>query len=203
MDDVNRHAGHPEKPAGAAAAEMLELMNRNHAPLRDWGLPHITWTPGMRILDVGCGGGATIADLLKLSPDSVVDGIDYSDESIEASRRLNAEHLGYRVDIRKADVTKLPYVDDTFDVVTAVETIYFWPEFEKSLREIRRVLKPYGVLAILNEGSDPDHTEWPDIEGFFRIYRPEELTAQLRGAGMNAVRFYRGEGQYICVLGRK
>lgn len=203
MEDTNRHAGHPEKPAGPSAAGMLELMNTNHAPLRDWGLPHITWTKGMRILDVGCGGGATIAEMLRLSPESSIDGIDYSDESVEASRRLNAEHLGYRVDIRKADVTELPFVDNTFDLVTAVETVYFWPEIDRAIAEIRRVLKPYGVLAILNEGSDPDETAWPDVDGFCRIYRPEELTGILRAAGMNAVRYYRGEGQYICVLGRK
>lgn len=203
MDDKNRHEGHPEKPAGPAAADMLDLMNKNHEPLRKWGLPHITWSKGMRILDVGCGGGATIADMLKLSPESTIDGIDYSDESVEVSRRTNAEHLGYRVDIRRAEVTALPFVDNTFDLVTAVETVYFWPEIDKAVREIRRVLKPYGVFCILNEGSDPDNTMWPEIEGFYRIYRPEELTGLLRAAGMNAVRYYRGEGQNICVLCRK
>lgn len=203
MNEEIKKAGHPEKPEGNAGAQILEMMNEGHAPLRKWGLPHIEWTKEMRILDVGCGGGATIADMLNLAPDSVIDGIDYSDVSVEEARRRNAEYLGYRVDIKKADVTHLPFVENTFDLVTAVETVYFWPDIEKGIREIRRVLKPYGRFFILNEGSDPDHTAFPEVDGFYRIYRPEELTALLKNCGMNAVRYYRGEGEYICVTGRK
>jgi len=193
----------PARPEGAAGAQMLDRMNQSHAPLRRWGLPHIEWTPGMRILDAGCGGGATIAEMFAYAKDAMIDGVDYSDVSVEASRKLNKERLGHRCEIKKADVTHLPYVDDTFDLVTAVETVYFWPDIAAALREIRRVLKPYGVIAILNEGSDPDTLDWPEIDGFMKIYRPEELTALLREAGFNAIRFYRGAGQEIFVTARK
>ena len=47
---------------------MLERMNRSHEPLRAFAFPLLPWRENMRILDVGCGGGAAIAEMLKLSP---------------------------------------------------------------------------------------------------------------------------------------
>jgi SAM-dependent methyltransferase len=56
-----------------------------------------------------------------------------------------------RVEIAKASVSQLPFADGTFDLVTAVETHYYWPDLVKSLREIRWVLKPGATLMIVAE----------------------------------------------------
>mgnify|MGYP002800324890 FL=1 len=94
-------------------------------------------------------------------------------------------------------------MENTYDLVTAVETIYFWPDPEKALSEILRVLKPSGMFAVLNEGSDPEQCDWPAIDGFLRIYRPEELKSLMEEAGFEEIKIYHGEGQMICVTGRK
>ena len=68
------------------------------------------------------------------------------------SRRKNAALIASgRVDIRKALVSQLPFDPGTFDLVTAFETHYYWPDLAASMREIRRVLKPGGTLMIVAE----------------------------------------------------
>ena len=193
----------PARPEGKSGEKMLKRMNRSHGPLRDFGLSKLPWRPDMRVLDVGCGGGATIQDMLKLSAGSVIDGVDYSEVSVAQSKELNQEYLGSRCHISRGDVTKLPFEKNTYDLVTGVETVYFWPEVEKAFREILRVLKPQGMFAVLNEGSDPDQCDWPEIDGFLRIYRPEELETLMKKAGFEEIEIYRGQGQMICVTGRK
>ncbi len=200
---MTKERENPARPEGKSGEKMLERMNRSHGPLRDFGLPLLSWRPGMRILDVGCGGGATIAEMLKLSADSVIDGIDYSQVSVRQSEELNKKDLGSRCNICQADVAKLPFAEDTYDLVTAVETVYFWPDIDGAFKEIFRVLKHQGVFAILNEGSDPEQCDWPPVDGFMRIYRPEELEELLKKAGFQAIKTSHGPGQMICVTGMK
>ena len=79
------------------------------------------------MLDIGCGGGATLQRLLKRSEGSTVYGIDISEESVAKARKVNAEVLDKRVFITQGSAEKLPYEDGKFDLVTAVEAVYFWP----------------------------------------------------------------------------
>ena len=142
----------PARPEGIAGERMLDRMNASHEPIRAFAFPLLSWRENMRILDVGCGGGAAIAEMLKLSPGSIIDGIDYSEVSVQKSSLLNRDYLGRRCFVQQADVSALPFETDTFDLTTAVETVYFWPDIRAGLREIFRVLKPSGTFAILNEG---------------------------------------------------
>ena len=197
------NSSNPGRPEGPDGVKTLERMNREHAPLRDFGFSNIEFRPGMRILDVGCGGGMTIAEMLKLSEGSVIDGIDYSPTSVEQSKEQNKEYLGSRVNIYESDVTKLPFENDTFDLATAVETVYFWPDLQAGLKEIRRVLKPGGQIAIFNEGSDQSILEvWPKIDGM-RIYTPAEITKELEDAGFENVHVEHGDEQIIAAIGCK
>lgn len=193
----------PGSPEGAPGHAMLTRMNREHAPLRAFAFSHMKLADKERILDVGCGGGATIAELLALAPRSEIDGIDYMEASVEETGRLNRDELGRRLTVQRGDVQHLPYADGTFDLVTAVETVYFWPDVTAALAGIRRTLKPGGELAVICEGCDPDNNQWPKIPGTFRIYRPGELVQYMFEAGFDEVHFYHGEAQMILVLGVK
>ena len=193
----------PARPEGEGGEKMLKRMNKSHEPLRNFGFSKLPWRPDMRILDAGCGGGAAIKEMLKRSPDSVIDGIDYTEVSVRQSEALNKEYLGNRCHICQADVIRLPFSENTFDLATAIETVYFWPDIKAGFREILRVLKPAGIFAVLNEGSDPDLCDWPSVDGFMQIYRPEELEACMREAGFREIQIYHGQGQMICVTGKK
>lgn len=79
-------------------------MNRFHAPLAEWGLSHVRWEARWTVLDVGCGGGANIARMLKLCPEGKVYGIDVSDESVDFARKHNCTSLDRRCFISQGNV---------------------------------------------------------------------------------------------------
>ena len=140
------------KPGRWIGRPFLWLMNVSHSPLTTWGLEHVTIQKDFEILDVGCGGGATVARLAAIASDGRVCGVDYADGSVAVSSRKNAALIAAgRVEIREASVSQLPFDAGTFNLVTAIETHYYWPDLAASMLEIRRVLKPGGTLMILAE----------------------------------------------------
>ena len=196
----------PARPEGEAGIKMLKRMNKSHAPLRKWAFSFIEWKDGMRILDVGCGGGAAIEEMLALSKDSRIDGVDYANESVQSTLEHNKKYAGDRVNAVAGDVAALPFEDEAYDLITAVETVYFWPQVQKGISEIYRVLKNGGIAAIICEANDPEALKlqgWPKIDGHFKVYRPEELIALLKEAGFENARCETDERGYACAIGVK
>ncbi len=140
------------KPGRWVGLPFAWLMNLSHSRLTDWGLQHVHIEQNMTILDVGCGGGRTIQKLGTIAVAGKVCGIDYAAGSVAASRSRNAASIrADRVEIVRASVSQLPFPDGTFDLVTAVETQYYWPDVVIDMKEILRVLKPGGTLVIIAE----------------------------------------------------
>jgi ubiquinone/menaquinone biosynthesis C-methylase UbiE len=140
------------RPTGRRGRLVAALMNRSHKPLSLWGLTHVEIKPYYLILDVGCGGGKTVNRLAQQSASGKVFGIDYSADMVEYSKKVNRKLISEnRVEIVEGSVEKTGFSDDFFDLVTAIETYYFWPIFSGVLQEIRRVLKPGGKLLMVNE----------------------------------------------------
>lgn len=141
-----------QKPSGLRGRFTLWRMNKSHSKLTDWGLAHISVQPQFTILDIGCGGGRTIGKLAALATQGKVCGVDYSEDSVRVSRKVNAALIAQgRVEIQQASVSQLPFTDNTFDVITAVETHFWWPNLAGDLRELFRVIRPGGRLAIIAE----------------------------------------------------
>lgn len=140
------------RPTGALGRNVAKGMNISHAALTTWGLEHVRVEPSWRILDVGCGGGQTLKTLAALASAGHVSGVDYAPASLETSRQVNAELIASgRMDVQPASVSTLPFDDATFDLVTAVETHYYWPDLANDFREVRRVLKPGGRFVLIAE----------------------------------------------------
>jgi len=140
------------KPAGWLGRFTLWRMNASHSKLTDWGLAHISVEKNHTILDIGCGGGRTISKLAAIATEGRVYGVDYSEESVATTRRTNARWIeASRVEIRQASVSQLPFPNNTFDVITAVETHYFWPDLPANMHEVFRVLKPGGPFIVIAE----------------------------------------------------
>jgi len=140
------------KPTGILGRRVARVMNITHSALTDWGLSHVSIGRADRVLDVGCGGGRTVQKLAMMAPDGHVWGIDYSSASASVAQHTNADAIASgHVTIELGSVAALPFADRMFDLVTAVETHYYWPELEANLGEILRVLKPGGTLALIAE----------------------------------------------------
>ena len=107
------------------------------------------------ILDTGCGGGGTIQKLARIATNGKVYGIDFSDESVMVSRMTNKQFLQMgRVEIQQSSVSCLPFSDNMFDFVTAVNTHNYWPNLVSDMQEILRVLKPGGKIIIIGSVYD-------------------------------------------------
>lgn len=140
------------KPSRWLGWPFLHLMNASHSSLTDWGLAHVPVQPDFTILDIGCGGGRTIEKLAAIATGGMAYGIDYAQGSVAASRSHNrAQIRAGRVVIEEASVSKLPFPENKFDLATAIETQYYWPNLVDDMREILRVLKPGGKLLIIAE----------------------------------------------------
>jgi ubiquinone/menaquinone biosynthesis C-methylase UbiE len=181
---------------------MLNFMNYTHAPLTNWGLKLVDVQDGWTMLDVGCGGGFTIRRLLKRSKDAQVYGIDISEESVAKAKKVNADVLDKQVFVTQGSAEKLPYEDEKFDLVTAVETVYFWPNLPGCLQEVRRVLKPGGKFAILVEVVDSD-SKWTNIVEGMTAYTPEQIKSLLDDAGFTHTEIHRKKPTYATILGCK
>jgi SAM-dependent methyltransferase len=141
-----------QKPRGWVGRVVLWSMNRRHSSLTDWGLRHVSIGTHDTILDVGCGGGRTVSKLAAAAREGKVYGIDYAEASVAAAERTNRQFIALgRVEIRQASVSDLPFGDNTFDLVTAVETHFWWPDLGAGMREVFRVLKPGGRVVIIAE----------------------------------------------------
>jgi len=183
-------------------------MNMSHSGVTDWGLTHVRIERNFRILDVGCGGGRTINKLAGIAEEGTVCGIDYSKGSVAASRHRNASlRKAVRVEIEQASVSHLPFPDKKFDLVTAVETHYYWPDLAGDMREIRRVLKPGGTLIMIAESYK--RGRYGMLQGL--VMKPlraahlsvDEHRELFLAAGYSDVQMFENESKgWICGTGR-
>jgi ubiquinone/menaquinone biosynthesis C-methylase UbiE len=140
------------KPSGWLGRRAVRAMNVVHGTMTDWGLEQVTVPCNAAILDIGCGGGSTVHKLAAMAPEAKIIGLDYSAASVAVSRDTNARQIETgRVQIEQGSVAALPFPDCTFDLVTAVETHYYWPDLPANVREVMRVLKPGGSFALIAE----------------------------------------------------
>lgn len=190
------------RPEGFGGKLMVSMMNLGHGALAKWGLQHLEVPEGAAVLDCGCGGGANIKKLLEKAAQGSVKGIDYSEVSVEKSRSLNASAISAgRCEIMQANVAQLPFEDNSFDLVTAFETVYFWPELPACFREVGRVLRPGGTFFICNECGEDN--KWTDIVSGLKIYTADELTQVLTKAGFTDIVMHKNDKGWLCATARK
>ena len=196
------------KPEGFFGKMMVNGMNGGgHAQMANWALSSVQIKEDGQILDIGCGGGANIARLLQRAPKGVVQGIDYSSVSVAKSSKVNAKAIAEgRCKVQEASVVKLPFGESTFDLITAFETIYFWPDIEHCFGEVKRVLKPGGQFVIVNEsdGSGPMDARWESLIEGMHTYKPEEIRLHLTNAGFKAINIKKDEtNHWLMVTAKK
>lgn len=140
------------KPSGPLGRRVVRTMNLSHGAMTDWALQQVAIPNNATILDIGCGGGRTIQKLAAMAPEGAVFGLDYSPTSVEVSRTTNAAAIeAGRVQIEQGSVAALPFPNDNFDIVTAIETHYYWPDLPANVGEVARVLKPGGRFILIAE----------------------------------------------------
>ena len=141
-----------------------------------------------------------------------IHGIDYADGSVAASRANNAELIKTgRVEIQQSSVSQLPFPENTFDLVTAVETQYYWPNLTNDMREILRVLKPGGTLLVVLEdykaGQKEESRRLPKSVSNYLKYTTLSVAQQrelFSAAGYTDVQVAeKSKQRWLCAFGKK
>ena len=148
-------AAHAQRTAEEAAAFLL-----NHL------------TPGMRVLDIGCGPGSITIGLARYAAPGGTVGIDQSEEALTVARALAGEQRVTNVRFQQADVYGLPFADESFDVVYGHQILQHLADPVAALVEARRVLRSGGYLAMRDAdyGTMTHHPHFPMIDRWLEVY---------------------------------
>lgn len=197
------------KPVGELGEQILDRMNKSHETMAQWGVSHFEINDNDMILDIGCGGGKNIERFAKQITTGKVIGLDYSEISVEKSSKLNEKAIEEgKVEVIQGSVSQMPFEDDTFDIITGFETIYFWPDFINDLKEVNRVLKKDGLVFFCNEAvyREGEMEKYEDLVELLdmKIYSEDVLKESLEKTGFKDFKAYvEEENDWICITARK
>jgi ubiquinone/menaquinone biosynthesis C-methylase UbiE len=195
------------KPEGTLGKIMLSGMNSGHAKLADWGFAHLPKLSPKQAADLGCGAGRNAGELLKKYPQAVVTAMDYSALSVQKATEYNQAMIDAgRCRVIQGDVSKLSLEHDNFELVTAFETIYFWPGLEKCFSQVAEILKVGGYFMICNEsdGTDKTSRKFESIIDGMRCYTIDEISAALKSSGFSKIQSdHHPEKAWITIIAIK
>lgn len=190
------------KPQGKEGIEVIKSMNEEHQNISEFAFECVDVNDGDEILDIGCGGGVNIAKFHKLTSKNV-DGLDYSEVSVSETIKRNKEFVeSGKCNVIQADVTDMPIENDSYDLVTAFSTIFFWPDIVETFKEVLRIIKPNGhfLIAQGTDGTDLEDEEWADSVGKLNVYTAQELEKYLLDAGFRSVNVFTKENTHLLVV---
>jgi SAM-dependent methyltransferase len=162
-----------------------QQMERDHAAITDKMLSRFRFERQERILDFGCGDGWTVRRIAHLAGDgSIVTGIDVSDEMVKLAQTQSTGIQNVNFKVASAD--HLPFENNHFTKIVSVEAFYFCKNQERVLKELLRVTKPGGILAILIciFTGHPDIDEWiSELRVPVHVHSGDEYKNMLRDTG--------------------
>jgi ubiquinone/menaquinone biosynthesis C-methylase UbiE len=146
LKNFNSQFAHPEGWVGRFVGMILALKNRAR---NAWTISMLDIQPDDQVLEIGFGPGQAIQEVAKLTPNGFVAGIDLSDTRVaQASKRNTAAIRSGHVHLQQGSESPLPFEDNKFNKVFAVNSMQFWSNPIAGLQEVRRVLKPGGRIVI-------------------------------------------------------
>ena len=114
-----------------------------------WTVSLLDIQPQQRVLEIGFGPGVSTQIVAEKASQGFVAGVDHSQTMVQAASQRNTQVIqSGRMELKQGDVASLTYPDESFDIVLSLHSIYFWRNPLDCLKEIRRVLKPNGTVAI-------------------------------------------------------
>lgn len=124
-------------------------MARTNRKCAAWVIGLLEIEPNDKVLEVGFGPGVGINLLARLASGGYVIGVDPSKEMVADARARNKKAIeSGQVELRRGSVASLPFASSVFDKALAINSMQVWPDASAGLREIRRVMKPGGKIAL-------------------------------------------------------
>ena len=196
-------------PQGEEGVKVLEKMNEHHKDLSAWAFGFIpnAFSP-TRLLDIGCGGGNALRVMCMKWPRSVCDGIDISEKAVEVtlSRSKMFASMG-KIRAQVASVSDIPFPDGEFDLITAIETYFFWPDLENDLKSAVSKLREGGYMLIVSEQffngeNDAELSEICKRTGM-KLVGNDKMAGLMEGLGMKVTMNVDPDRNWVCWLGKK
>lgn len=148
-----------------------------------WAVSLLDVQPTDRVLEIGFGPGVAIAEFAGRATQGHVFGIDHSRAMVRHAARRNAVAVrAGRVHLTHASVDQLPRFGDPLDAILAVNSVGFWRDPVERLRELRRLLRPAGRIALVSQPRCPGATRDTTVQA------AEELRDMLTDAGFTDLR---------------
>jgi SAM-dependent methyltransferase len=186
-------ARHLRKPEGEIGRTLADSMSERNWSVYEAAFKRLGVQAGERLFEVGFGNGKLAPRLLALARGVTYTGIDFSETMVGEAEAFNRGLIeAGRAAFRFASVEEIPFAAGSFDRALTVNTIYFWPEPVRALAEIRRVLRPGGLLLV-SVGNPEQMQRDPVHSHGFRLYGQARLQELHENAGFHdvEVEFYR------------
>ncbi|RHC96122.1 class I SAM-dependent methyltransferase [Streptococcus parasanguinis] len=141
-----------QKPSGLIGRVITKIWSFYFKKLSLWAIKQTTISDNYRILEIGYGGGSTIKNILALNKNLEIHGIDISKESYRTAQRVHSDSIRKgSVQLKIGNVENMPYQNNYFDRIFAIQTHIFWKDIKKSFQEVYRVLSSNSTLIIASE----------------------------------------------------
>jgi len=138
--------GRPSGLLGRIGGLILSFEKGEFIP---WVVEQLAIAPGAQILEVGFGPGVALQYVAKQTPAGQIVGVDYSDVMVQQATKRNATAIAAgKIEVHYGSASALPIPDETFDGAFSINSMQLWPDAVAGLREIRRVLKAGGKVAL-------------------------------------------------------
>jgi ubiquinone/menaquinone biosynthesis C-methylase UbiE len=190
--------GQTGKPHGIVGCVVGCIMSLHNRPDNVWTISLLEISKRNTSLEVGFGPGQAVELAALKATEGLIAGIDHSEEMVAAAARLNKTGIASgQIELRVGTVMELPYRDSLFDKAFSINCIYFWENPVAGLRELYRVLKPQGRLAITVRESE---------HSVYQAFMPEKLAELLKQAGFCLIETHRNgvpSHPLACVIGVK
>ena len=208
MTDPNDLKGQYSNPSGEPGREVLESMNSHHVPLWEFCLSHMPKGMDGSVLDIGCGGGGFLRRMSERYPFAMFFGVDISEYALGMTMKTNQSLVDEGgLELHRASVESMSFVDGAFDLVTAMETYFFWPDLRSSMEEISRVTSAGGILVIGSEmrvdTGDEDYVKQSLEDYGAKLVRDSEMVSIMESCGFDVRMFTQPENRWVVFVGSK
>ena len=172
------------KPTGFIGKIVGRMMNKYHTSFYIDYFKNKLPEDNSKILDIGCGGGKFLKYLSRINNSYMLYGLDHSPEMVALAKRINKQAVAQgRLKIKQGPATNISTENNYIDLVTAFETVQFWPDIEKSFIEIAKILRKGGRFIIINR-FPPEESKWWKMA---KIKSEKDYRDKLENAGFGRV----------------
>ncbi|MDM8565126.1 class I SAM-dependent methyltransferase [Candidatus Halobeggiatoa sp. HSG11] len=182
-----------KKPSGLIERYIMPILFAGNADLNILAKKSLELTEHDRVLEIGFGPGKLLNEMATIV--DFVEGIDFSKTMVAKAKRLNKHHItNNKMNIQQGDCSKLPYIDNSFDKICSVNTLYFWEKPEIQLQEIFRVVKPEGKIILGFRNKEQMQSLNLD-KNIFNIYTTDEIVKLLANIGFSNINIKEKDGK--------